>query len=178
METKKCKRCGKEKPLNEFYNNEDSWCTECHCSYERDKDFYSRKGIKSKMCKACKEVKPLEEFAFKPNGKRGRVCQHCRRTNEGKQLQLTIEPMTKTNTKTNMKNKSLLELIAEFLFGKKYWCNIVNTRGTDKCEMSSYIFASKAESEKHKERLCANASYMYMETISFRSKKNYKTTKL
>ena len=186
METKKCKRCGEIKPLSEYYKDRDSWCMECHRTYENVKDVYTRQGIKSNMCKVCKCVRPLEQFDFKPNGKRSRVCNVCKEANEGAQLQLSIVPKpnpivkTNTNIKTTkkMEKKSLIEMIAEFLFGRKYWCNIVNTRGTEKCEMSSFIFGSKAESEKHKERLYANASFMYMETISFRSRKEYKTTKL
>lgn len=179
METKKCKRCEEVKPLNEFYNEEDSWCAECHRSYERVMHDYCRQGIASKMCKACKCVKPIDQFQIKPNGKRNRVCHECRKKNEGIQLQLQEMPKSITaNINTKMEKKSLLNLIAEFMFGTKYWCNIVNTRGTDKCEMSSFIFGTKAESEKHKESLYANASYMYMETVSFRSRKSYKTTKL
>lgn len=195
METKKCKRCGEIKPLSEYYKDSDSWCMECHRSYQNAKVAYSQQGIKSKMCKVCKCVRPLNQFAFKPNGKRSRVCNVCREANEGAQLQLSIAPKTnpnpnpiaKTNAKTNIKTTrkmeknvkkgapkvSVLTKILDRLFGKKYYANIINRRGTTSLEMSSFIFGSRQEAEKHRISLEMNLSFQWVETISFRSREEY-----
>lgn len=41
--------------------------------------------------------------------------------------------------------KTLLQLIAEHLFGYKYYANIVNVKGTAFSEICSYIFETKEE---------------------------------
>lgn len=63
--------------------------------------------------------------------------------------------------------------IAAFLFGRKYYANIVNTKGKDTMEICSYIFKSKEDAEKHKDEIMSTLSFRYIETISFRSRKNY-----
>jgi hypothetical protein len=70
--------------------------------------------------------------------------------------------------------ETLLTKIIDFLFGKKYYANIINTRGTDKCEITSFIHRTKAAAEKHRRDIEATMSYLYIETISFRSRKDYK----
>lgn len=69
--------------------------------------------------------------------------------------------------------KSLLSMIVDLIFGYKYYCNIVNTLGTDKIEMSSFIFRTKQQAMKHKEVLAGTRSFLYVETVSFRSYKKY-----
>ncbi|MYM12892.1 hypothetical protein [Muribaculum intestinale] len=69
--------------------------------------------------------------------------------------------------------KSVLSAIAEFLLGKKYYAVIINTRGTNRCEISSIIFPTLAAAEKHKNELSATFSYQWVETISFRSRNDY-----
>lgn len=71
-------------------------------------------------------------------------------------------------------NETVLEAIVAHLFGHKYYVNIINTRGTDKCETTSFIHHSKAEAEKHKRDIESTASFMWVETVSFRSRKEYK----
>ena len=66
--------------------------------------------------------------------------------------------------------KSLLQIIADFILGEKYYANIVNTRGTAKCELCSFIFQSKEEAEKHVEELRTTRSFEFIETISFRAR--------
>lgn len=66
----------------------------------------------------------------------------------------------------------LTEILA-FLFGRKYYANIIHTRGTDKCEVSSFIFRSKEEANSHRNALESNLSYKFVETISFRSRREY-----
>jgi len=71
-----------------------------------------------------------------------------------------------------MKN-TLIEAILSHLFGRKYYANIVNCIGTFDVMISSTVFVDKESAEKHMESLIGNASYQYIETISFRSRKNY-----
>lgn len=66
-----------------------------------------------------------------------------------------------------------LRLITEFLLGRKYYANIVGTRGTTKTELSSYIFTNKEDAREHARSLYANRSYSYVETITFRSYRTY-----
>ena len=69
--------------------------------------------------------------------------------------------------------KTVLSAIVEFLLGRKYYAVIINTRGTDRCEISSIIFPTLAAAEKHKNELSATFSYQWVETISFRSRNDY-----
>lgn len=66
--------------------------------------------------------------------------------------------------------KSLFQIITDFILGEKYYANIVNTRGTAKCELCSFIFQSKEEADKHVEKLRTTRSFEFIETISFRSR--------
>ena len=66
--------------------------------------------------------------------------------------------------------KSLFQIITDFILGEKYYANIVNTRGTAKCELCSFIFQSKEEADKHVEELRTTRSFDFIETISFRSR--------
>ena len=72
--------------------------------------------------------------------------------------------------------KTVLVAIAEFLLGKKYYANIINTRGTDRTEICSFIFSSRADAEKHRQQLSTTISYQWIETISFRSRNQYSQT--
>lgn len=69
--------------------------------------------------------------------------------------------------------KTVLTAIVEFLLGKKYYANIINTRGTDRNEISSFIFGTRQDAEKHKQELSTTMSYQWIETISFRSRNEY-----
>lgn len=71
-----------------------------------------------------------------------------------------------------MQTTVLKEIIA-FLFGRKYYANIVGTKGTDKTELCSYIFRTKEEANRHRDSLLTTLSFQYIETISFRSRKEY-----
>ncbi len=68
---------------------------------------------------------------------------------------------------------TVLKEIVAFLFGRKYYANIVATKGTDKMELCSYIFPDKAEADKHRDDLQTTLSFIFIETISFRSRKEY-----
>ena len=68
---------------------------------------------------------------------------------------------------------TLFTEIMAFLFGRKYYANIINTNGTAKCEISSFIFHTRAEARRHRDALQYNMSYRYIETVTFRSRKEY-----
>ena len=73
-----------------------------------------------------------------------------------------------------MKQKeTVLQAIIAHIFGHKYYANIINTRGTDKCEMTSFIWHTKEEAEQHRREIDSTLSFLYIETISFRSRKLY-----
>lgn len=60
----------------------------------------------------------------------------------------------------------------EHLFGRKYWANIIATRGVaDRYEVASFVFCSRSEARDHAERLRDNLSFMWVDTVSFRSRK-------
>lgn len=71
-----------------------------------------------------------------------------------------------------MKTTPLKEIIA-FLFGRKYYANIVNVRATNDCEICAYIFNSKEAVREHIESLNATRTYAYVETVTFRSRMFY-----
>lgn len=72
----------------------------------------------------------------------------------------------------NQTTTVLTEIVA-FVLGRKYYANIINTKGTGKCEISCFIFRSKEEANKHRDALATNMSYKFIETVSFRSRHNY-----
>lgn len=71
-----------------------------------------------------------------------------------------------------MKTTVLKEIMA-FLFGRKYYANIVNVKGTVDCELCCYIFSTKEEVEKHRLTLSTSMTYTFVETVSFRSHNIY-----
>ena len=70
-------------------------------------------------------------------------------------------------------NYSVLQAIVAFIFGHKYYANIVNTRGTDRFEVASFIFLTKEDAIRHRRSLDTTRSYQFVETISFRSRMVY-----
>ena len=68
-------------------------------------------------------------------------------------------------------NSTVLKEIIAFLFGRKYYANIVATKGTTKQEICSYIFATKEAANRHRLEIETTLSFRYIETISFRSRK-------
>ena len=70
-------------------------------------------------------------------------------------------------------NSTVLKEIIAFIFGRKYYANIINTRGTTKCEICSFIFTTKEAAEEHRKTIDGTMSFSYMETISFRSRIDY-----
>ena len=68
---------------------------------------------------------------------------------------------------------TILTEIAAFILGRKYYANLIHTRGTKKCEISSFIFLNKKDAVAHREALEENLSYKFVETVSFRSRHDY-----
>lgn len=68
-------------------------------------------------------------------------------------------------------NSTVLKEIIAFLFGRKYYANIIATRGVAKQEICSYIFATSEAAERHRLEIESTLSFSYVETISFRSRK-------
>lgn len=69
---------------------------------------------------------------------------------------------------------TVLEKIRDFIFGHKYYVNIINRRGTDIDEVSSFIFWDKKAANKHKVEIANTSSFIWIETVSFRSRCGYK----
>lgn len=68
---------------------------------------------------------------------------------------------------------TVLKEIVAFLFGRKYYANIIGTRGVNEYQICSFIFREKKEADKHRNELMKTMSFCYIETISFRSRKEY-----
>lgn len=72
---------------------------------------------------------------------------------------------------------TVLKEIGAFLFGRRYWANIVVQRwcsGGDAREgLAEYIFPSREEADRHRDSLEGNASWKFVETVSFRSRREH-----
>jgi len=68
---------------------------------------------------------------------------------------------------------TVIKSIVKLLFGTKYYANIVNTRGTIRTELCSFIFRTKEEAQRHREEVEGTITYRFIETISFWSRKDY-----
>ena len=74
-------------------------------------------------------------------------------------------------------NETVLQRIIAFVFGHKYYANIIRTRGLGgTVDLTSFIHSSKADAEAHKRDILLTASYEYVETITFRSRNLYVKT--
>lgn len=69
---------------------------------------------------------------------------------------------------------SIINEIISFIFGRKYYAITAYARGTTNVYILGDIYTSKEEANKKKQELeNENLSYKYIETISFRSRRNY-----
>lgn len=68
-------------------------------------------------------------------------------------------------------NTTVLKEILAFLFGRKYYANIIATKGTAKMEICSYIFATPQAAARHRADIEATLSFTFVETITFRSRR-------
>ena len=71
-------------------------------------------------------------------------------------------------------NSTVLKEIMAFLLGRKYYANIIATRGTTKQEICSYIFATKEAAERHRDEIETTLSFRYIETVSAPEKSVWK----
>lgn len=69
--------------------------------------------------------------------------------------------------------QTLIEKIIEHVLGHKYYVNIISTRGTFKCETTSFIHPTKQAAIEHKREIETTLTYQWIETISFRSHNRY-----
>lgn len=70
--------------------------------------------------------------------------------------------------------KTIIQRVISFLFGIRYYINIVCTKGIGKYEACSFIFTNKEDAMRHKRDLqLHNMSFVYVETVSFRSQLVY-----
>ena len=75
-------------------------------------------------------------------------------------------------------NKSVIRRIVDDVLGHKYYVNIVALTGTDRIDMTSHIWSSRAAAREHRNVIRRTASYTYIETVSFRSHNIYKEREL
>lgn len=68
---------------------------------------------------------------------------------------------------------SILQYILNRLLGRKYYANIINVRGTDRCEITCHIFSTPEEAAQHAQTIASTASFLFIETVTFRSRKSY-----
>ena len=74
-------------------------------------------------------------------------------------------------------NETVLQRIIAFVFGHKYYANIIRTRGLGgTVDLTSFIHPTKADAIAHQRDILLTASYEYVETISFRSRNLYVKT--
>ena len=72
-----------------------------------------------------------------------------------------------------MIKKSLIELVIDFVLGHKYYVNIINTKGIKKFETTSFIHDTKQGALRHRRNIESTASFAFVETVSFRSRRIY-----
>lgn len=68
---------------------------------------------------------------------------------------------------------SPLSVMIGYLFGHKYYVNIVGIRGTNEFTCTSRIHRTKAEANQHRREIEDTRSFVFIETISFRSREIY-----
>lgn len=73
---------------------------------------------------------------------------------------------------------TVLKEIMAFLLGRKYYANVILTKGTERYEICSYIFRSRESALAHKARIETTLSFRHVETISFRSRNEYPEQKV
>lgn len=66
--------------------------------------------------------------------------------------------------------KRLLKEISRFVFGDVYYAVIIGERGSDRYDLASQIHSTLASAEAHRRRISETRTYIYIETIRFRSR--------
>lgn len=60
--------------------------------------------------------------------------------------------------------------MTRFLFGDVYYAVIIGERGSDRYDLASQIHTTRASAEAHRQRINETRTYIYIETIRFRSR--------
>ena len=60
------------------------------------------------------------------------------------------------------------------IFGYRYYAIIIGTQGSGIYEVASQIHRTKKSAEEHKQRIYGTHTYVYIETIKFRSKNDFR----
>ncbi len=68
---------------------------------------------------------------------------------------------------------SPLSVLIGYLFGHKHYVNIIGVRGTDEFTCTSRIHRTKADADKHRREIEETRSFVFIETITFRSREVY-----
>lgn len=61
--------------------------------------------------------------------------------------------------------------------GYRYYAVIIGTQGAGIYEVASQIHRTKKSAEEHRMRIVNTLTYVYIETIKFRSRNDYRITK-
>ena len=70
--------------------------------------------------------------------------------------------------------KKLLHKIRRNLFGSVYYAVIIGEAGSgDRYDIASQIHPTQASAEAHRRRIEATRSFIYIETVRFRSRRVY-----
>ncbi len=60
--------------------------------------------------------------------------------------------------------------MTRFLFGDVYYAVIIGERGSDRYDLASQIHTTRSSAEAHRQRINETRTYIYIETIRFRSR--------
>ena len=84
---------------------------------------------------------------------------------------------TKKMAKTIVEAAEKMRLMAKKgvtkVMGRRYYAIVVGERGSDRFDLTSHIHRTKAEALAHRHRIEMTRAYLYVETVSFRSRKAY-----
>lgn len=69
--------------------------------------------------------------------------------------------------------KRCINLILNALYGREYYAVIVGERGSDRYDLTSRIHRTPEEAEAHRRRIEMTRAYVYVETVRFRSRRDY-----
>ncbi len=70
--------------------------------------------------------------------------------------------------------RRLFKEIAAFIFGRTYYAVIIGHIGSgDHYDIASQIHATAASADAHRRRIEQTRSFIYIETVTFRSRKAY-----
>lgn len=75
-----------------------------------------------------------------------------------------------------MRKISVIQKLTEMLLGRKYYGVVVGQRGAGLYFLNGTFYRTREEAAAYRRSLDANASYMYIETVSFRSRNDFLLT--